>query len=97
MITGHRLPGVQCPRGYDDCKSLSQLISDQKASFVCCGHSIAESRDIQQDRFRVCWKGPHTDEMGDYDERDLKTTIAVMAQALMIDHDMRLNNGEISE
>ena len=97
MTEGHRLPDIKCPRGYDDCTSLSQVIANGHTSFVCCGHSDEQTRDVNQDRFRVCWKNDHVDELGDYDERDLKSTIAVMARALMIDHDMRLNAEEIAE
>ncbi len=81
----------RCLRGRDDCQPLSLLASDEDTSFVCCGHSDPESRTVEQDRFRVCWKNDMVDEMGDYDERDMKDTMSVLAQALSVDENMREN------
>ena len=37
-------------------------------SFVCFGCVDEASRTIPQDAYRICWKTPVVDEMGDYDE-----------------------------
>lgn len=82
--TGVFIP-VVCPRKRTDCKSLEQVVSDNEASFVCCGAISEAERVISQDRFRVCWKNETVDEMGDYDDADMKDTISVLSQALSAD------------
>lgn len=76
---------LECARGRTDCESLSRVISDCEKSFVCCGRVAEEHRGIPQDRFRLCWKNSDVDEMGDYDDADMKDTISVIAQALSAD------------
>lgn len=78
-----------CNRGREDCKSLAFIKSDCEGSFVCCGHNTPESREWKEDKFRVCWKNSHVDEMGDYDYADMKDTISVLAQALSADEHMQ--------
>jgi hypothetical protein len=84
----------ECPRKRDDCTSLSQIISDCKTSFICCGHNDPESRTVSGDNFRFCFKNNVIDEISDWDERDLKDTISVMAQALSVDGNMKINEEE---
>ena len=73
-----------CPRGKDDCSSLCQIIAKGHASFMCVGENDPDSREMPQDRFRVCFKNGHVDDMQDYDKRDLMQTNAVLAGALAI-------------
>lgn len=73
-----------CPRGRDECESLSQIIADEHSSFVCCGEVKEHARSIPQDRYRLCWKNPVVDEMGEYDKRDLIDQMSVIAQAISI-------------
>ena len=63
---------------------LSQIISDNKKSFICCGFNNEETRKIKQDKFRVCWKNEEIDECSDWDEHDIYDTISVLAKALSI-------------
>lgn len=78
-----------CPRDRKDCEPLAQVISDENKSFVCCGAVAEPHRTIPQDRFRLCWKNDHVDEMGDYDDADIKDTVSVLAQALSADEHMK--------
>lgn len=82
----------KCPRNLspDVCRPLSQILADDKSSFICCGHSHRDFRKIKDDRFRLCWKNDEIDEMSDWDERDIKDTMSVMAQALSVDANMKL-------
>lgn len=83
----------ECPRGRSDCHPLSQIVSDEKPrSFICCGHNDGSTRELPQDRFRLCWKNQMIDEIGDWDERDIKDTISVLSQALSIDENIKLND-----
>jgi len=72
-----------------DCLPLSQIQSDCKSSFVCCGYSSIKSRKYKQDKFRVCWKSDDVDEVGDYDKTDILDTLSVLAQALSIDNHIK--------
>ncbi len=86
------LPQV-CPRSLTDCEPLAQILVDDEPGFVCCGHNDGKTRATEQDRFRVCFRNGVIDEMVDWDERDIKDHISVLAQALSVDANMR-NNGE---
>ncbi len=72
----------KCLRTRVDCEPLSQIESDCKVSFYCCGLSDKESRTLEQDEFRFCFKNDVIDEINDYDFRDMVDTISVMSQAL---------------
>lgn len=81
-----------CPRGRTDCEPLSQIIADELDDgvlcFICVGLNDGETRAVEGDIFRHCWRNSDTDEMGDWDHRDLIDTISVMSQALSIDANM---------
>lgn len=64
---------------------LSNLVSDDNSSFVCVGSSNLDSRSNSKDSFRHCFKSDTTDSMYDYDTYDLKSVIAVMSAALLLD------------
>lgn len=68
-----------------DCQPLAQIESDCGESFICCGTSETASRTVIEDRFRFCWKNAVVDQCDDLDERDIKDTISVLAQALSVD------------
>lgn len=74
-----------CPRGLTNCQPLSNIVSDDKKTFVCCGLSDPDSRSRKADKFRNCFKSEDTDSMYDYDERDMKHQIAVMADGLAVE------------
>jgi len=81
-----------CPRSLTDCQPLAQILVDDKPfEFVCCGHNDGKTRVMKNDRFRVCFHNEAIDEMTDWDERDIKDHISVLAQALSVDANM-LNN-----
>lgn len=75
----------KCLRQRTDCTPYSQIQSDCKVSFICCGVSDPSTRTVAQDNFRLCWKNSVIDEMTDWDKRDLLDTMSVMAQTLSID------------
>ena len=84
-----------CPRGLSECISLANIQSDDGGSFICCGHNDGTTREWAGDRFRVCWKNSHVDEMGDYDDADMKDTLSVLAQAISADEHMSREAAEI--
>lgn len=74
-----------CPRGRADCKSFSQLISQEHASFICCGENNGDSRKVNQDKFRLCIKSSESvDSMQDCDKRDLMHQASVVMGALAV-------------
>ena len=78
-----------CPRSLTDCEPLAQILVDDGVGFVCCGHNDSTTRRVKNDRFRVCFRNEVIDEMVDWDERDIKDHISVLAQALSVDANMR--------
>jgi hypothetical protein len=83
----------KCFRCREDCTPLSNLSSDEELkSFVCVGYNRKEDREVKQDRFTLCWKNDVVDERGHWDRRDLLDTQSVIAQALSIDENIRVNN-----
>lgn len=80
-----------CLRGYEDCEPLAQIASDCGTSFICCGENDGSTRQVEQDRFRVCWKNEDIDEESDWDERDLINTISVLSGALSVDANRKAN------
>lgn len=86
----------KCLRNETNCSPLSQVVSDCKTSFICCGHNDGTNRSFPDDRFRLCWVNQNIDDISDFDERDIKDTISVMAQALSADANMKNNEEKIS-
>ncbi len=76
---------IKCPKKLKDCKPLSNIVSDCKTTFVCVGLSKKESRTVEQDKFRHCFRSATTDSLFDYDLYDLKSVISVMAEAVLLD------------
>ena len=74
-----------CPRKLTNCIPFSNIVSDNNETFVCVGTSDIESRSCPEDKFRHCFKSDTTDSMYDYDTYDLKSVIAVMSAALLLD------------
>lgn len=74
----------RCPRSFVHCHPLAQIISDCETTFICCGNSDKNTRRIEQDKFRVCYKSHFVDDISDLDETDITDTISVLAQALSI-------------
>ena len=75
----------KCPRG-TVCVPISNIVTDNGADFVCVGYHKSNKVKCPQDRFRHCFKSSAgTDSTFDYDEYDLKSVIAVMSEALLID------------
>ena len=73
----------KCPKGLM-CEPLSNVISDDKSSFVCVGLHNTTKEYCPQDIYRHCFKNKETDSMFDYDDYDLKSVISVMSEALLI-------------
>ena len=78
----------KCLRNLSDCSPLSQIVSDCGNSFICCGINDINSRAVEQDMFRVCWKNTVINDRTDWDRRDITDTISVLAQALSINANM---------
>lgn len=86
---------TDCPRGFDTCAPLQNLLSNQDGpqSFICCGYNDGSKRSVAGDRFTLCWKNGAVDEIGHWDRRDILDTMAMMATALSIDENMRVATG----
>lgn len=81
-----------CPRCLSTCTPAANVVSDEEGkSFVCVGFNRKKDRTIPQDRFTLCWKNEAVDEMGHWDKRDLLDTMSVIAQALSVDENIRVN------
>ena len=80
-----------CPRSRTDCEPLSQILSDDGSSFICCGINDGSSRVYPSDGFRHCWKNAHVDELSDWDSRDIIDTISVLSQALSVKENRESN------
>jgi hypothetical protein len=77
-------PPGYCPRGLTDCESLSQIIAEGHASFICCGENDGSTR-VQQDRYRICIKsGAGIDSTQNGDKRDLMHQASVVMGALAV-------------
>lgn len=74
----------ECPRGFDDCIALSNIISDDGNSFFCCGENNGSGRAIEQDIYTLCFKGELDDRISNYDKRDLIHQSSVITLALAV-------------
>ena len=74
----------KCPRG-TKCEPISNIVSNDNATFVCIGYHNEEKNQYPQDKFRHCFKSETTNSVFDYDEYDLKSVISVMSESLLID------------
>lgn len=82
----------KCPRGLQ-CEPLSNMVADDKSSFVCVGLHNDFNSDYPDDKFRHCFKSAaNTDSMFDYDEYDMKSVISVMSEALVKDELLNYGN-----
>lgn len=72
----------KCLRLKDYCKPLSQIAADGNVSFFCCGENNGKFNQVKQDKYTVCFKGPHRDSMAFYDKRDIVHQMSVLAGAL---------------
>lgn len=50
-------PPEQCARGRLDCRSLAQVVSDDGATFVCCGEVAPGRTPDPRDKWAFCVKG----------------------------------------
>lgn len=94
-----------CHRGRNDCEPIHCIASEPEGiteeqflnfdyeppSFVCAGCN--KDRNVNQDRYRLCFKNSSTDEISDNDLQDLTSIIAVVGAALNTDAVRKVNNG----
>lgn len=93
MKSGIFIPEV-CPRERNDCYSLAQIVSACGGSFICCGHNDGSTREESTDRFRICFKNNHWDEISDNNEQDMFDMQSVLAQAISADWHIKQNEGK---
>ena len=72
----------KCLRNKDNCVPLSQIAAENDISFFCCGINNGEGVSVKQDKYTVCFSGPHRNSMAFYDKRDIVHQVAVMTHAL---------------
>ncbi|ANJ65536.1 hypothetical protein [Pseudoalteromonas virus vB_PspP-H6/1] len=63
------------------------------ASFVCCGQNTKESRTLERDNYRMCFKNEVVDDINDNDMQDLTSIQKVIADTLLLDSVLKANNG----
>lgn len=80
----------KCLRERNNCNPYSQIQSDDKVSFYCCGIHDGSINKILQDKYTVCFKGPHDDNISLYDKRDLIHNASVLVQALAIIEELEM-------
>ena len=73
---------MKCMRRRTDCEPVSQFVSSDESTFVCCGRNDSTTRKYEQDIFTHCWKSEDTDDMSHMDVRDLLHTIVVLSMGL---------------
>ena len=83
MKTGFILPD-NCPRERTNCQPYSQIVSENCESYFCVGLHDGSISSVLQDKYTVCFKGPHDDQISLYDKRDLIHQAAVLTQAVAI-------------
>lgn len=87
----------QCPRLLETCQPLAYNCSTEDAlhggpkSFFCCGLNDGSDREVEQDRFTVCFKNEAIDERGHWDRRDIISQVSILSQALCIDENMAMD------
>jgi len=74
----------KCIRGHDYCAPLSLIESDDGDSFFCCGENDGSNRELEQDKYTLCFKNMDMDIEHHNDKRDLTHQLSVIAQALAI-------------
>ena len=96
-----------CHRGRHDCEPIHCIASEpdgiteeqlhacdyEPLSFVCSG--CASDPVHEQDKYRLCFKNPATDEISDNDLQDLTSIVSVVSAALNLDAVLKVSNGII--
>lgn len=96
-----------CHRDRKDCKPIHCIASEPEGiteeqymnfdydppSFVCCGGS--QNPQIEQDKYRLCFKNTATDEISDNDMQDLTSIMAVVSAAMNYDAVMKVKSGVV--
>lgn len=74
----------KCLRGRSNCNPYSQIESDDKSSFFCCGVHDGTINKLLADKYTVCFKGPHDDDVSLYEKRDLIHNASVLIGAVAV-------------
>lgn len=97
----------KCHRNRDDCMSVDCVASEPEGiteeqminldyeplSFVCCGISSEDSRELKRDAFRLCFKNSAVDDISDNDEQDLTSLLSVISKTLAYKAVIKANDG----
>lgn len=82
-----------CLRDIEGCKPLARIKADDGGSFFCCGLNDPNTRTVEQDIFRQCFKNGDVEYVVDSDTRDLLDLMSVTAQALSAKANIDNNGG----
>lgn len=74
----------KCLRERNNCNPYSQIESDDKKSFICCGVHDGTISKVLQDKYTLCFKNDDVDSITLNDKRDLTHNASVLVQALAI-------------
>ncbi len=80
----------ECPRQMKDCTPLDNVCSDQLSTsgtaltFICCGSSDPNTRSVESDKYRLCFKYLGTDQITDNDELDLLDLCSVITRGMSV-------------
>ena len=74
-----------CPKAAGDCRPFSRVASPGYESFMCCGETHPEGRNVPTDIFRLCIGSTHetgVDLTVNLDERDAIDVASVLLAGL---------------
>jgi len=74
----------KCLRERTNCNPYSQIAADNCESFFCVGLHDGTLSKVLQDKYTVCFKGEHDDQISMYDKKDIVHNAAVLIGALAI-------------
>lgn len=74
----------KCLRERTNCDPLSQIASDDETSFFCCGMHDGTLSKVLTDKWTVCFKGEHDDNISMCDKRDMIHNASVLLGALAV-------------
>ena len=73
----------KCPRG-DACTPLSQIMSDDETTFVCCGICEGNRGNPHGDICTLCFKSIFTDTKHNLSREDMHDQMSVIAMGMSV-------------
>lgn len=74
----------RCPRKHN-CSPLSQIMSDDETTFICCGICEEETENPYGDIFTSCFKSEFTDTKFQMSREDMHDQISVLSMGMSVE------------